>query len=337
MNFKDIIAKLCNKENLGTEEAKSLMGAMMKKELTDSQSGAALIALKNKGVTAEELCSFVGVLKQFAIKINPKVKPLIDTCGTGGDRSNTFNISTTTAIVLASCGVYVAKHGNRSVSSKCGSADVLEQLGVNINIPPERIEKCIEEVGMGFLFAQAHHPAFKNIAHIRKELGIRTIFNMLGPLLNPAGVSRQIIGVYEPELTELFAETLNKSGARNAMIIHGDGLDEMTLCGKTKITQLNDGTIKTFYLEPKDVELKRCSLKEITGGSPEENANIILGILNGKKSPRKDIVLLNAAAGLMVAEKADSFKEGIRIAEDAIDNGKAMKKLEELKVFTNAA
>ncbi|PIY60120.1 anthranilate phosphoribosyltransferase, partial [Candidatus Woesearchaeota archaeon CG_4_10_14_0_8_um_filter_47_5] len=299
MSFSQIISMLCSKEDLGKDEATEFMESLMKKELTDVQAGAALIALQSKGVTAEELSAFVGTLRGFAVKIHPKAGNLIDTCGTGGDKSHTFNISTATAIVLAACGVHVAKHGNRSVSSKSGSADVLERLGVNVTLAPECVERCIDEIGIGFLFAPTHHPAFRNVAHIRKELGTRTVFNMLGPLLNPAGAKAQLIGVFEPGLTELFAETLKRAGTESAMIVHGeDGMDEVTLCAKTKVTQLKDGTIKTLYITPEDAGLKRCRKEELMSKDADESARILTEILESKKSARRDIVLLNAAAGL---------------------------------------
>lgn len=335
MSFQDILTKLIKKENLDSSEAKELMKAIIEKRLTDSQTGGALIALQNKGVSAIELSAFVEILKTFAVQIKPNVKPLIDTCGTGGDKSCTFNISTITAFVLAGCNVFVAKHGNRAVSSGCGSADVLEKLGINISLSPENTKKCIEEVGIGFMFAQLYHPAFKNVAHIRKELGVRTVFNMLGPLLNPAGVDGQIIGVFEPGLMELYIETLKKLGIKNAMVFHGDGLDEITFCSETKVMQLANGKIKKFSIKPEDFGFNRCSKDELKGGNLEENAKIFLEILNGKKSSKRDVVLLNAAAGLIVANKVKTFEEGIKMAMETIDNGNALKKFEEFKRLSN--
>jgi len=335
MSFSIILNKLCNKKDLDSSESKELMSSIMDKKLTDAQIGAALIALKNKGVSADELSAFVKIIREFAVKIKPNVKQLVDTCGTGGDKSNTFNISTVSAFVLAGCGVFVAKHGNKAVSSSCGSADVLQALGVNINIAPKDIEKCIEQIGIGFLFAQKHHPAFKNVGHIRKELGTRTVFNMLGPLLNPANVEAQVIGVFNPKLTELYAETLKKIGVKSAMVVHGDGLDEITLCGKTKITQLKDGKIDTFYLEPEEFGFKQCSIDELKADDIEESEKIFLDVLKREKSPKRDIVLLNAAAGLIVAGKAKDFKEGVEMAAQSIDSGNALKKLEELREVSN--
>ena len=335
MSFQDILTKLIRKEDLDGQEAKELMKDIIEKKLTDAQTGAALISLQNKGVCAEELSAFVGILKTFSIQIKTDVRPLIDTCGTGGDKSCTFNISTVSAFVLAGCNVFVAKHGNKAVSSGCGSADVLEKLGINISLSPENTKKCIEQIGIGFMFAPLYHPAFRNVAHIRKELGVRTVFNMLGPLLNPAGVDGQIIGIFEPALIDLYIGTLKRLGIKNAMVFYGDGLDEITLCGETNITQLAKGNIKNFKIKPEDFGFKRCSKEELKGNSLEENARIFLEILNGKKSAKRDIVLLNAAAGLIVAGKVKTFEEGIKMAMEAIDNGNALKKFEEFKRLSN--
>lgn len=335
MNFQNILTKLSNKEHLDSLESKEVMKAIIENKISDAQTGAVLTALQNKGVSADELSAFVEILKTFAVQIKPNVKFLVDSCGTGGDNSNTFNISTVSAFILAACGAAVAKHGNRSVSSKCGSADVLEKLGVNINLSPENTKRCIEETGIGFMFAQKYHPAFKNVGHIRKELGVRTVFNMLGPLLNPANVNAQVIGVFDPALTELFAQTLKKTGIKNAMVVHGDGLDEVTICGETKITQLANGNIKTFNIKPEDFGFERCSRNDIKGGDLEENAKIFLEILNGKKSPKRDIVLLNAAAGLIVAKKAQTFEEGVKLAAEAIDSRNALRKFEEFRRLSN--
>jgi anthranilate phosphoribosyltransferase len=335
MNVENILGKLKNKEDLDNSESKEVMKLIIEGNLSDEQIGEILIALQDKGVSVTELSAFVEIIKTFAVRINPDVELLVDTCGTGGDKSSTFNVSTVTAFVLAGCGVAVAKHGNRSVSSECGSADVLEKLGINIELSPENTEKCIEKIGIGFMFAPLYHPAFKNVAPIRKKLGVRTVFNILGPLLNPASPKAQVIGVYDPALTELFAQTLEKSGMKNAMIVHGNGLDEITLCGETKITQLKDGNIKTFNLNPAKLGFKECAENDLKGKGVEENAKIFLGILNGDKSAKRDVVLLNAAAGLIVAEKAENFEDGIKMAAEAIDNDNALKKFEELKRMSN--
>lgn len=335
MSFQEILTKLINKEDLGNDESTEIMDSLIEKKITDAQIGAFLISLQNKGVTSNELSAFILTLKKFAITINPKVEYLIDTCGTGGDKSNTFNISTITAFVLAACSLNVAKHGNRSVSSNCGSADVLEKLGVNISLSPDEAEKCIETVGIGFLFAQKFHPAFRNIAHIRKELGIRTVFNMMGPLLNPANSTYQVIGVYDESLTKLFAETLRSLGMKSAMVVYGSGLDEISLCGKTKITQLDNGNITNYYISPEEFGFKECQKEELISHSIEENASIFLDILNNVSSPKRDIVILNSAAGLIVSKKAKTFQEGIKIASEAISNGAALKKFEEMRAFTN--
>ena len=335
MKFSSLLEKLLKKDDLTAEEAETAMKGIMEKKFTDSQTGAFLAGLQAKGVAAEELSAFVKVLQSFAVKINVNAMPLIDTCGTGGDLSSTFNISTTAAFVLAGCGVKVAKHGNRSVSSACGSADLLTALGVAISLTPAQVKQCIEQAGIGFLFAPIYHPAFKNVANIRKELGIKTVFNLLGPLLNPANVSGQVIGVYDPELTELFADVLKNKGIKHALVVHGNGLDELSLSGKNKITELKEGKIKTYYVSAADIGLKECSADNLKGGSVEKNAEIFLSILKGEQSPRRDIVLFNAAAGIIVAGKAHGFLEGIELAKKSIDNGNALRIFEKFKEKSN--
>jgi len=331
MNFHTIITKLSNKENLQVTESRHLMESIMAGELSDARLGAVLIALNHKGVSVDELYTFVETLREMAVSIRPAVKPLFDTCGTGGDQSNTFNISTVTAFVLAAADVIVTKHGNRSVSSACGSADVLERLGVNIALDPDQVRRCIERIGIGFLYAPNHHPAFRHVGPIRKELGVRTVFNLMGPLLNPANVSAQVIGVYDPGLTELFARTLQRIGLDNAMVVHGAGLDELTLCGATKITQLQHGYVETYYLHPAEAGLEPCSPDEITSTGVEDSARIFCEVLQGERSPRRDIVLLNAAAGLITAGRAATFPDGVARAADVIDSGRAWVKFEELR------
>jgi anthranilate phosphoribosyltransferase len=330
-----ILQKLQNKQELTENEAQKLMKDIIETNLNDEEIKTILLALNEKTLTPKELASFVKTLKSYAILLNTNIIPLIDTCGTGGDNSNTFNISTTAAFVLAACNVNVAKHGNKSVSSKCGSADLLHELGININLEPKQVKQCIQEIGIGFLFAPNHHPAFKNVAQIRKELGVRTIFNLLGPLLNPSDITGQVIGVYSPELTELYAETLKILKVKNAMIVHGSGLDEITTHLTTKITQLREDKINTYTLNPEEQGINLASLDSLKGNSPKENAEIFTQILSGIKSPKRDIVLLNVAAGLIVANKTTTFKDGIKLAEEAIDSGKAKRKFEDLKVLTN--
>jgi anthranilate phosphoribosyltransferase len=262
---------------------------------------------------------------------------LIDTCGTGGDVSGSFNVSTAAAFVVAGCGVRVAKHGNRSVSSRCGSADVVEALGVKIELSPDRISSSIDEVGIGFLHAPLLHEAMKYVAPARKQMGIRTVFNMLGPLTNPAGANAQVIGVYAGHLTELLAEVLGALGTRRALVVHGaDGLDEISVTSESKITELREGGITTYAVRPEDFGLTRASLKEIQGGDAEENARIILEVLQGTPGPRRDIVLMNAAAALVASSKVESFQEGIAAATESIESGKARAKLQSLIEFTNS-
>jgi anthranilate phosphoribosyltransferase len=332
----NIIQKLVDLHSLTEAEAETAMNSIMDGKTTDAQIGSFLTALRIKGETPDEIAGFVKVMINKARKIHPKGKTLLDTCGTGGDNSNTFNISTAVAFVVAGAGIPVVKHGNRSVSSKCGSADVLQALGVNLAITLENVEDCINKIGIGFLFAPLFHQAMKNVANPRKEIGIRTVFNVLGPLANPARATHQILGVYNEQLTETMAEVLKKRGIKRALVVHGSGLDEITICGKTKITELDKGQIKSYYVFPKDFGIAEANLKEIKGGNPEENAKIILDILNGKEGPKRDIVILNSAAALYMSGKSNSIKEGIAIAKDSIDSGKAMSKLRLLVEQSNS-
>jgi len=262
----------------------------------------------------------------------------VDTCGTGGDRAGTFNISTTTAFVVAGCGVTVAKHGNRSVSSRCGSADLIEALGVNLNAPPDLVEEAVREIGIGFLFAPLYHGAMKTAAAARKEVGIRSIFNMLGPLTNPAGANCQLLGVYAPQLTEMFAEALRLLGSRRALIVHGhDGLDEVSVCAPTRVTELKDGQIRTYDIDPERYLGRRAKPAEVAGGDPSFNAAITRRILDGETGGAREVVLLNAAAALMAADEAERFEDGIRLAAASIDTGAARRKLEDLVQFTRQA
>lgn len=335
MNFQDILESLRSKEDFSTKDAEFSIRSIMDDKFSDEEKKNFLLALNDKGVTPKVLSTFVKVLREYAVIIKPDVKNLVDTCGTGGDKKGTFNISTTSAFVLAGAGVNVAKHGNIGVSSGCGSANLLEHLGINIRLEPEKVKACIENVGIGFMFAQAHHPAFKNIAHIRKELGVRTIFNMLGPLLNPANAQSQVIGVYDKKLTVLYCETLKILGKEHAMVLNGNGIDEITIDGATRISELKDDNIKTFYLDPKEFNVFRESIDDIKVKDAEESAKIFLDVLNGIKSSARDIVVLNSAAGLIVGGVAKDFSEGIKLAKDSIDSGKALKKFEQMKGFTN--
>ncbi len=325
------IEKLLSKENLSADEMKAAMDAIMNGEATEIQMSSFLTALRMKGETAEEVGAAASIMRRHATFIDAGAQSVIDTCGTGGDKAGTFNISTATAFVAAGAGVCVAKHGNRSVSSKCGSADVLEALGVKIDAPSYVMEECIQEFGVGFLFAPCMHPAMKNVMGVRKGLGIRTIFNMLGPLTNPAAATGQVLGVFAPELTEMFATALKSLGTRRAFVVHGhDCLDEITSTTTTRVSELRDGNIKTYEFDPQEyIELSMP--EDIKGGDVQENAGILKGILDGTiTGAPKDIVMLNAAAAIVAGEKADDFASGIELAEESIESGKAFEKLEKL-------
>jgi len=302
-----------------------------------------------KGETVDEIIGFARVMRRRAAPVRPQSlvsselagterEALIDTCGTGGDVSGSFNVSTATAFVVAGCGVRVAKHGNRSVSSQCGSADVVEALGVKIELAPERIAACIDEVGIGFLHAPLLHEAMKFVALARRQMGIRTIFNLLGPLTNPAGANTQVIGVYAAPLTEMLAEALRALGSERALVVHGsDGLDEISISAESKVTELTNGELRTYTVTPEDFGLRRAPLEAIRGGDARQNSAMILEVLSGVCGPRRDIVLLNAAAALVASSRVSDFTEGVRRAAEAIDSGRAMTKLERLIEFTNQA
>jgi anthranilate phosphoribosyltransferase len=336
--IKNMLNKVVDKQDLSHEEMKDAMDIIMSGGATPAQISGFITALRMKGETVDEISGAASVMREKATKISPKLPNggiLIDTCGTGGDGSQTFNISTAAALVAAGGGAYIAKHGNRAVSSKCGSADVLEALGINISIPPSRVESCIEEVGIGFLFAPLLHGAMKNAIGPRKELGIRTIFNILGPLTNPATASGQLLGVYDPNLCEVMARVLAVLGSKEAIVVHGDGHDEITTTGKTKISHLKDEKISNYTIEPEQFGMSRASREELSGGDPEHNAEIIENILDGEPGPRTDVVILNAAAGLMVSGIVSDFESAIELARESVKSGRAKKKLADLKEFTN--
>lgn len=348
MTITEAIKKTVDRGDLTVAEAEAVLEQIMTGQASDAQIAALLTALRMKGETADELTGFARVMRRKAAAVLPRStvaasmggterEALIDTCGTGGDVSGSFNISTATAFVVAGCGVRVAKHGNRSVSSRCGSADVVEALGVKIDLSADQIARSIDEVGIGFLHAPLLHEAMKYVAPARKQMGIRTVFNMLGPLTNPAGANAQVIGVYAKHLTELLAKVLGALGTRRALVVHGaDGLDEISITGESKITEMQDGAITTYTIRPEDYAIPRASLKDIQGGDAEENARIILEVLQGKPGPRRDIVLMNAAAALIASSKVDGFQEGIAMAMESIATGKAMAKLQRLIEFTNS-
>ncbi len=333
--FRDGLKSIIQRKNLSEDQMSQMITEIFSGDITDAQIGAFMAALATKGETFEELAGAAKAMRRKAHRIQCASPTIVDTCGTGGDGAKTFNISTTTAFVVAGCGVTVAKHGNRSVSSQCGSADVLEALGVKIDVDPEITEESVREIGIGFLFAPLYHGAMRFAARARKEIGLRSIFNMLGPLTNPAAANCQLLGVYAPELTEMFAQALRLLGAKRAYVVHGhDGLDEISVCAPTRVSELNDGMIRTYDIYPEQYFGKLAEPSEMSGGDPKTNAEITRKILNGEKGAKRDVVIINAAAALAAAGKAADLKEGIRLAEHSIDSGKAAGKLEALIAFT---
>jgi len=329
--FKENLSKIVKREDLNEEQMSQMITEIFSGNITDAQIGAMMAALATKGETFEELAGAARAMRRKALRIQTSASTVVDTCGTGGDGAHTFNISTTTSFVVAACGVTVAKHGNRSVSSQCGSADLLEVLGVKLDTAPEIVEEAVQDIGIGFLFAPLYHGAMRFAAKARKEVGLRSIFNMLGPLTNPAGANCQLLGVYAPELTEMFSHALQLLGAKRAFVVHGhDGLDEISVCAPTRISELKDGLIRTYDISPEQFFSERAKTADLLGGNPKENAQITRNILNGEKGPKRNVVLINAAAALVAAGQADNFKQGIRMAETAIDDGDAARKMEAL-------
>jgi len=329
--IREAISKAINGENLSQEEATLTMNEIMSGEATPAQIASFLTALRMKGETIDEITGCAKIMREKVTPIKTKADYLVDTCGTGGDGSHTFNISTIAALVAAGAGVRIAKHGNRAASSKCGSADLLKELGVNIEASAETVAKCVDEVGIGFLFAVMLHPAMKHAIGPRREIGIRTIFNVLGPLTNPAGAQAQILGVYDPDLTEPLARVLKNLGSHHVFVVHGDGLDEITTTGTTNISELKDGEVHSYTIKPADFGFAETNKASLLGGTVEDNARIALSILGGEKGAKRDIVLLNASAAIVVGGKASDIAEGVSLAEVSIDSGKAMEKLEMLK------
>ncbi|MBF0147617.1 MAG: anthranilate phosphoribosyltransferase [Magnetococcales bacterium] len=336
MNLVAAITKLLDHQDLSQEEARSVMERIMTGEATPAQIAAYVIALRMKGETVDELAGSAQAMRDQAVKVVVAGAPLIDTCGTGGDGRGTFNISTTAAFVVAACGVTVAKHGNRSISSKCGSADLLKALGVKIEVTPDVVARCLSEAGIGFLFAPSHHGAMKHAAQPRKELGVRTIFNLLGPLTNPASATCQLMGVFDGRWTEPLARVLGRLGLRRAMVVHGmDGLDEITTTTSSRISELKtDGTVMTWQVEPEQWGMTRAAPADLAGGDAEENAAITRAILSGAMGPGRDIVLVNAGAALYVADVVADVVTGIRRAARAIDLGEAKNRLDHLIALT---
>jgi len=327
--------RLIQKINLTGDEMQSVMEEIMSGITDTGQIVSFLNALNDKGQTIDEITAAAIVMRRHCVKISSDKKIILDTCGTGGDKKGTFNISTIAAFVVSGCGVSVAKHGNRSVSSSCGSADILEALGVNINMPKEIIEKCLDEIGITFLFAPNMHPAMKYAMPARKQIGKRTIFNIMGPLCNPAGATHQLIGVFEPSLTETLAKVLGNMGINHVLVVHGkDGLDEITTTTQTIISEFRNGVLNSYEITPEDFGFKKARVEDLLGGNISDNVQIMLEVLNGKPGSKTDIVLLNAAAALYAADKVKSIKEGINLASEAIDSGRALKKLALLKEYS---
>lgn len=333
--IKEAIIKLTNKENLSYEEAKAVMNEIMSGEASDVQKSAYLTALTMKGETIDEITGSAEEMRNHAVQLSHE-GDVLEIVGTGGDKSDSFNISTTSSLVIASAGVPVAKHGNRAASSKSGAADVLESLGVNITISPQKSAELLQNIGICFLFAQSYHTAMKYVGPIRKELGIRTIFNILGPLANPASANLQVMGVYDENLVEPLAKVLSNLGVKRALVVYGqDRLDEISASAETSVCEVKDGTFKSYTISPEQFGLTRCKKEELTGGTPDENAAITKAVLAGEQGARRTAVVLNAGAGLYVAGKADSIEAGVRLAEELIDSGKAEKKLEEFVKYSN--
>jgi len=329
--IKDGIAKVVLGEDLREAEMMAVMEEVMEGVATPAQIAAFITALRIKGETVEEVTGAARIMRQKATRIDARSSVVVDTCGTGGDGRNTFNISTTAAFVVAAAGLTVAKHGNRAVSSGCGSADVLEALGVNIDAGPEIVEECLQEIGIGFLFAPRLHGAMKHAISPRREIGIRTIFNMLGPLTNPAGATAQLIGVYDPRLTEMFAGVLKNLGAKRAFVVHGaDGLDEATVTGKTRVSELKEGLVTTYNIDPVDLFGELFPAVDLLGGNAETNARITREVLTGGGGARRRIVVLNAALAIVAGGKAGTLRDGIGTAEARIDGGAALQKLDAL-------
>jgi anthranilate phosphoribosyltransferase len=339
MTMKEAIATVIAGRDLSPAEAEAVMETIMTGQATQAQIGAILTALRMKGETPEEIAAFAKVMRAHAVQVNPRVTgTLVDTCGTGGDGAQTFNISTAAAFVAAGAGVPIVKHGNRGVSSRCGSADVLSALGVAVStVPAEKLAKIVDSVGMVFLFAPNHHPATRHVMAARQELGCRTVFNLLGPLANPAGAGAQVLGVYDRNLTGPVAEVLRLLGVSRALVVYGSGLDEITVTGETCVTELDGDRITNYTVTPEQFGFARAAPADLLGGDPEENARIVRNVLAGKKGAARDIVLMNAGAAIYVGGRAATLAEGIRLAADSIDSGRAAQKLDALVAATREA
>ncbi|HEX9416307.1 MAG TPA: anthranilate phosphoribosyltransferase [Gaiellaceae bacterium] len=335
--IQDALARLLDGRNLSREEARAAMAEIMLGEATPGQIGGFLVALRLKGETADEIAGCAEAMREHVLPVHPRRDDLVDTAGTGGDGAQTLNISTAAALVAAAAGAGVAKHGNRAVSSASGSADVLEALGFELELPAERIARSIDELGFGFMFAPAHHPAMRHAAPVRRELATRTIFNVLGPLTNPAGARAQIVGVYSPELVPAIAEVLAQLGARRAFVVHGaNGIDELSPAGVNLVGEVTDGKVTRRELDPAELGVERCGADELRGGSPEENAAAIRAVFSGERGGRRDAILLNAAGAIAASGHAPDLEEGLSLARKAIDSGAAAARLEELVAFSKS-
>jgi anthranilate phosphoribosyltransferase len=335
--IQQAIAKLLERQDLSRQEMAAVMTEVADGGATPAQVGAFLAALRLKGETVDEIAGAAEVMRARVDRVRVEQKVFVDTCGTGGEGRNTFNISTTAAFAVAGAGVTVAKHGNRAVSSRCGSADVLVALGVNVDAPKETVERCIQEVGIGFLFAPRLHPAFKAVAGIRRELGARTIFNLLGPLANPAGARHQVMGVFEPRWVPVIGGVLAALGAAHAFVVHGEGLDEITVTGMTHVAEVQDGRVERYAVVPEDLGVRRWPEKEIAGGDADFNARVLRDVLAGQKGAPRDAVLANAAAALVAAGAAADLRAGVRLAAESIDRGAAAEKLARLAAASQVA
>lgn len=334
--IKEAIDKIVNRNDLSELEAEEVMTEIMEGKALPTQISSFITALRMKGETVPEITGCAKVMRRVVTRVNTKHKYLVDTCGTGGDKAHTFNISTISAFVAAGAGVVIAKHGNRSVSSKCGSADLLEELGVNIEAPILNVEKCLDEIGIGFLFAPLLHEAMKYAIGPRREIGIRTIFNILGPLTNPAGAQAQVLGVYDAGITKIMAQVLGNLGSKEAWVVHGsDGLDEVTTTGITDISRWKDGKLEDLNINPIEFGISPAKKEDLLGGDKKENARIARNVLSGSEGPARDIVVLNAAIAIICSGKTKDIKEGIGLAGESIDTGKALKKLEDLVRITH--
>jgi len=337
VTIQEALDRLLNGQSLSRAETRLVMGTIMAGEATPAQIGGFLVALRLKGETADEIAGAAEAMREHVIAVKPAREDLVDTAGTGGDRSNTFNISTAAALVAAAAGAAVAKHGNRSVSSQSGSADVLERLGFDLQLAPERIAQSIDELGFGFMFAPSHHPAMKHAGPVRTELAARTVFNVLGPLTNPAGARAQVVGVYAPELVPVIADVLAKLGARRAFVVHGAfGIDELSPAGVNLVCEVVDGNVHRREIDPLELGVERCAPEDLRGGTPAENAVLIREVFSGANGGRRSAVLLNAAGAIAAAGHAADLREGLAIARETVDSGAALARLDELVEFSRA-